>query len=128
MRNGPESALPPEDAVQRVGARVDLSPGPGGDHGGDSVEINVTLFAESERRHWETRLDDADASFSLVPGDLEDDVRRLVIPHKLRALQQALAKDGVDADRSDLEQLPFVIEVGRQLERELAKRRLGADR
>jgi hypothetical protein len=118
---GPGYSLPDQIVVHRVGARVDLERGDD-DSGGASVNVNITLFAEGERRHWETRLEDEDTPFTLATDDLEEQVRRLVVPHKLGPLQEALARDGVEADRSDLENLPFMLEVGRRLERELARR------
>jgi hypothetical protein len=126
IRNGPATTPPGGDAVRRVGARIDVSRESTPDRGDDGLDVKVTLFAESERRHWETRLEEQ-PTFSLAAEDLEDDVRNLVVPHRLNALEHMLATHGIETDQAELEDLPFVVEVGRGLERELAKRRL-ADR
>jgi hypothetical protein len=86
--------------------------------------VRLELFAENERRRWETGLVEADEPFRVSIDDLEKSVREAVVPHWLPALADALEHDGVALDADQLARLPFAVEPSVEVERVLVERGL----
>jgi hypothetical protein len=121
-----DGALPDdEDRVRLVGARVDSARGSTRNGGvPESIPVDLWLFAESRWRHWETGpLHQRGMALAVGSDDLETTITKVVWPHRLDELAAKLRQAGVQIQTEELERLPFVIEVGRGLEREIAKRR-----
>jgi hypothetical protein len=119
--------VPHAGRLYGVGARAHLagSPETGSDTG--AVYVTLGLFAEGQRRRWETDPLDGGAPFSASVANLEEDIKEIVVPARLPTLVRALANAGVDIDPADLEVLPFMLELSPELEKELVRRGLPGD-
>jgi hypothetical protein len=87
-----------------------------------TVYVELQLFAESTGGRWETDPLDGGAPFSVSVEQLEEDIREIVVPDRLPALARALRNAGRDVQPSDLENLPFMLELSRELEAEIVRR------
>jgi peptidoglycan hydrolase-like protein with peptidoglycan-binding domain len=107
-----------------VGARAALATAPhlGAAHG--TIYVELQLFAEGERRRWETEPLDGGAPFSVAAEELEEDIWAIVVPDRLPILARTLRNAGTDVQASGLAVLPFMLELSPELEAELARRRL----
>jgi hypothetical protein len=108
--------------IERVGARVALSPNHRTVWWADIVEVELRLFVESKDRHWETDLGDPRLpAVAVAAGDLQERVRELVVPERLPTVVAALRDQGIDVEIHYLEEVSFVVELTREVERELLK-------
>jgi peptidoglycan hydrolase-like protein with peptidoglycan-binding domain len=111
-------------AIERVGARVLLSPEHWKARSADTVRVDLRLFVENEERHWEANLDDPRlTAVPIAPDELQEQVRQLVVPEGLPRVVAALKEQGVDVRSHHLEEVFFVVELARDVERELLKAR-----
>jgi peptidoglycan hydrolase-like protein with peptidoglycan-binding domain len=118
----PQPAPPP---IERVGARVLLSPRQRSANGVDTVDVELRLFAESDGRHWEAEVSDPHlTAVAVAVDDLEDRIRELVVPERLPTVAAALSNEGINVRSTYLEEVSFVVELTREVERELLKARL----
>jgi peptidoglycan hydrolase-like protein with peptidoglycan-binding domain len=107
-----------------VGAYVDLADAPQLERYPGMVLVKLTLFAEGQRSRWETALVNGGSPFLVEVLDLEESVWKIVVPRRLPLLTHVLGSAGLDVGPSDLEALPFMLELAPELEHELAQRRL----
>jgi peptidoglycan hydrolase-like protein with peptidoglycan-binding domain len=107
-----------------VGAYLDLADALGFESNSEILLVELRLFAEGQRRRWETAPLDGGAPFAVPVGNLEESVREIVVPDRLPALARILGYEGVRLEPRDLEVLPFMLELSRDLERELIERRI----
>jgi peptidoglycan hydrolase-like protein with peptidoglycan-binding domain len=113
-----------DDRVMLVGARVDTASGNTHQGRSETIPVDLWLFAESRWRHWETGpLAQRGTSLAVGLNDIETRITSVVWPHRLDELAPKLRQAGIQIQTEELERLPFVVEVGRRLEREIAKRR-----
>jgi peptidoglycan hydrolase-like protein with peptidoglycan-binding domain len=105
-----------------VGARADLAGSPEVGYVTGTAYVELQLFAESQEGRWETDPLDGGAPFSVAVAQIEDDVRAIVVPDRLPALARALRNAGRDVQPSDLEILPFMLELSPELEAEVVRR------
>jgi peptidoglycan hydrolase-like protein with peptidoglycan-binding domain len=105
-----------------LGARVHLADAEGFDQmaGTLTLPVELELFAESESRRWETGLLEIDEPLHVAVGDLEADVRAVVVPEWIPELAAALAEAGVVIDTNELARLPFAVERSIEVERAIA--------
>ena len=117
---GPRERAAASD-LRLVGVRVDAA---GRGPAEETVVLELRLFAETERRHWETKLPhEQRVPTPASPGDLATGVQAL-IEERLEEVAAVLRAAGVDVGPDDLRRLPFVVEPTRRLERLLGRRRL----
>jgi hypothetical protein len=105
-----------------VGAWADLASTPEVGFVTGTAYVELQLFAESAGGRCETDPLDGGAPFSVSVEQLENDIREIVVPDRLPALARALRNAGRDVQPSDLEALPFMLELSRELEGELVRR------
>jgi peptidoglycan hydrolase-like protein with peptidoglycan-binding domain len=105
-----------------VGARADLASTPEVGFVTGTIYVALQLFAESGGGRWETDPLDGGAPFSVSVDQLEEDIREIVVPDRLPALARALRNAGRDVEPDDLEGLPFMLELSRELEAEIVRR------
>jgi peptidoglycan hydrolase-like protein with peptidoglycan-binding domain len=115
--------LPPPPPIERLGARLSLSRRQRTAEGTDTVDVELRLFAESAERHWEAEVPDPNlTAVAVAADDMHDRVRSLVVPERLPTVAAALNEHGVDVQSHYLEEVSFVVELTREVERELLKR------
>jgi peptidoglycan hydrolase-like protein with peptidoglycan-binding domain len=118
------TAREPPPEIERVGARVLLSPEHRTARSADTVRVDLRLFVENKERHWEANLDDPRLTAVPITADeLQERVRQLVVPEGLPRVVAALREQGVDVRSHHLEEVFFVVELARDVERELLKAR-----
>jgi peptidoglycan hydrolase-like protein with peptidoglycan-binding domain len=107
-----------------VGAHVDLADARQLEGYPGKILVKLTLFAEGQRSRWETAPVNGGSPFLVEVLDLEESVWKIVVPRRLSLLTHVLESAGLDVEPSDLEALPFMLELAPELEHELAERRL----
>jgi peptidoglycan hydrolase-like protein with peptidoglycan-binding domain len=113
---------PDPERLLGVGARADLAGPPETGTVTGTAYVELRLFAETGNGRCETEPLDGGAPFSVAVDQLEDDVRAIVVPERLPTLARALRNAGRDFQPADLEGLPFMLELSRELEGELVRR------
>ena len=115
--------VPHAGRIYGFGARAHRAGSPRVGSESGVLYVELSLFAEGQRRRWETDPLDAGAPFSVSVKDLEESVREIVVP-RLATLARTMRNAGVNVQPADLEVLPFMLELSPELEGELVRRRL----
>jgi peptidoglycan hydrolase-like protein with peptidoglycan-binding domain len=116
------SKVPSPPPIERLGARLSLSRQRTAEST-DTVDVELRLFAESAERHWEAEVPGPRlTAVAVAAEDMHERVRSLVVPDRLPTVAAALNEHGVDVQSHYLEEVSFVVELTREVERELLKR------
>jgi peptidoglycan hydrolase-like protein with peptidoglycan-binding domain len=115
--------VPSPPPIERLGARLSLSRRQQTAESTDTVDVELRLFAESAERHWEAEVQDPNlTAVAVAAEDMHERVRSLVVPERLPTVAAALNDHGVEVQSHYLEEVSFVVELTREVERELLKR------
>jgi peptidoglycan hydrolase-like protein with peptidoglycan-binding domain len=108
-----------------VGAQADVAHMPLLEAHDAVLQVSLKLFAEGQHSRWETELLDGGAPFLVSLHDLEESVRRIVVPDRLPILARVLRSLDINLEPSELELLPFMLELTPELEHDVAERSIG---
>jgi peptidoglycan hydrolase-like protein with peptidoglycan-binding domain len=115
--------VPSPPPIERLGARLSLSHRQRTGGSVDTFDVELRLFVESAERHWEADVPDPRLTAVAVGAeDIHERIRKLVVPERLPTVAAALNDQGINVRSHYLEEVSFVIELTREVERELLKR------